>query len=92
MTVCVHHWLIDSPNGRTSRGRCKVCGAERDFRNYPDWSGQRRVILPAALRAAIAHAKREEAALTSLIHDFGQDGFTSLGAYRRNLRRREQDS
>ncbi|HEU4759630.1 MAG TPA: hypothetical protein VFT91_06570 [Dehalococcoidia bacterium] len=31
--TCRHHWMIESPDGPTSRGRCKVCGAERDFMN-----------------------------------------------------------
>jgi len=30
---CCHYWLIDSPNGTTSRGVCKFCGEERDFFN-----------------------------------------------------------
>ena len=30
---CRHHWRIASPNGATSRGVCKRCGAERDFPN-----------------------------------------------------------
>jgi hypothetical protein len=33
---CSHHWVIESPNGPTSRGVCKYCGAEREFWNY--WS------------------------------------------------------
>ena len=31
--VCVHHWVIASPNGEMSAGRCKICGAEREFPN-----------------------------------------------------------
>ena len=31
---CNHHWVIGYPNGPTSSGRCKVCGAEKDFMNY----------------------------------------------------------
>jgi hypothetical protein len=31
---CKHFWLIDSPNGPISRGRCKVCGALKEFKNY----------------------------------------------------------
>lgn len=31
--ACRHHWRIASPNGATSRGVCKYCGAERDFPN-----------------------------------------------------------
>jgi len=28
-----HHWLISSPNGPISLGRCKVCFIEREFLN-----------------------------------------------------------
>ena len=31
--TCAHHWVIASPNGEMSVGRCKVCGAEKDFPN-----------------------------------------------------------
>ncbi len=31
---CYHHWIIESPNGPTSKGVCKYCGAEREFSNY----------------------------------------------------------
>ncbi len=31
--TCRHHWLIDSPRGALSKGRCKICGEEREFRN-----------------------------------------------------------
>jgi hypothetical protein len=31
--VCVHRWVIESPNGETSRGRCRHCGAEKEFPN-----------------------------------------------------------
>lgn len=30
---CRHYWLIESPQGPTSLGRCKHCGAEREFPN-----------------------------------------------------------
>ena len=30
---CVHHWIIDSPNGYTSLGVCKHCGAIAEFSN-----------------------------------------------------------
>lgn len=33
VSTCRHHWKIASPNGATSRGVCKYCGAERDFPN-----------------------------------------------------------
>jgi len=31
--TCRHHWVIDSPHGATSNGRCKVCNEVREFRN-----------------------------------------------------------
>ena len=30
---CVHHWLIEAPNGRESTGVCKRCGKKRSFAN-----------------------------------------------------------
>ncbi|HYM13970.1 MAG TPA: hypothetical protein VEZ14_00225 [Dehalococcoidia bacterium] len=30
---CIHHWVIASPNGAMSLGKCKVCGLEREFPN-----------------------------------------------------------
>ena len=35
---CHHHWLIESASGPTSRGRCRFCGAEKEFYNsLPDF-------------------------------------------------------
>ncbi len=31
---CMHYWVIDLADGRTSRGKCSRCGAARDFPNY----------------------------------------------------------
>jgi hypothetical protein len=31
--TCQHHWIIETPRGATSTGRCKRCGEEREFRN-----------------------------------------------------------
>ena len=33
VVVCAHHWVIASPNGATSAGRCKRCGLEKEFPN-----------------------------------------------------------
>lgn len=30
---CRHHWLIESPHGAISLGRCKHCNEVREFRN-----------------------------------------------------------
>jgi hypothetical protein len=29
-----HRWHIEEPNGPTSRGVCRVCEAQREFRNW----------------------------------------------------------
>ncbi len=34
--TCAHHWVIDTPAGPLSKGRCKLCGLDREFRNSPD--------------------------------------------------------
>jgi len=39
---CRHHWVIESPQGPSSRGVCKLCGVEKEFQNFmPDmsWDG-----------------------------------------------------
>ena len=33
---CAHHWVIETPAGPLSHGRCKLCGQDREFRNSPD--------------------------------------------------------
>ncbi len=30
---CRHHWVIGTPCGPTSEGRCKLCGTTRSFLN-----------------------------------------------------------
>ena len=32
--ACIHHWRIESPAGRTSRGVCILCDTERVFDNW----------------------------------------------------------
>ncbi len=34
--TCAHHWVIASPDGEMSVGRCKVCGTEKEFPNSAD--------------------------------------------------------
>lgn len=35
--TCHHFWVIDSASGPTSKGRCKRCGATKDFFNsFPE--------------------------------------------------------
>ncbi len=31
--ACAHHWIIASPEGAMSLGRCKRCGLEKEFPN-----------------------------------------------------------
>ena len=37
---CPHHWIIETPDGPVSTGRCRLCGEERQFSNSLEtWGG-----------------------------------------------------
>jgi hypothetical protein len=39
---CRHHWIIESPQGATSWGVCKLCGVKKEFPNSASdslWEG-----------------------------------------------------
>lgn len=38
---CPHHWIIETPEGPTSKGVCKLCGAEKTFKNSTDNLGRK---------------------------------------------------
>ena len=43
---CIHHWRIEIPDGPTSTGICRRCGATREFKNYLETSvGEERMRL-----------------------------------------------
>ena len=47
---CSHHWIIGSPDGPTSWGQCKHCGAEKEFLNAcPEPLGQMHLVLDHAI-------------------------------------------
>ena len=54
---CRHHWMIDRPNGPTSRGTCTLCGETSEFMNSIPGSGWDRES-PQAKRAR--QARRQE--------------------------------
>jgi hypothetical protein len=31
---CKHHWVIEPASGPFSKGKCRICGESREFRNY----------------------------------------------------------
>lgn len=31
---CRHHWIIEPASGLISKGRCRSCGKEKEFKNY----------------------------------------------------------
>ncbi len=39
VVACTHHWIIETPDGPASTGRCRVCGEERDFNNSTEYRG-----------------------------------------------------
>ena len=34
VAVCRHHWVIQPADGPVSNGSCRVCGENREFKNY----------------------------------------------------------
>lgn len=32
--TCIHHWLIEPPEGPVSKGECLKCGDKQEFGNY----------------------------------------------------------
>ena len=46
-THCAHHWVIDAAAGPLSKGRCRLCGEEKEFSNSAmtrgGWTIQSRV-------------------------------------------------
>ena len=36
--TCVHHWVIDPPEGPMSQGICRKCGTTREFQNFFPYS------------------------------------------------------
>ncbi len=52
---CRHHWVIATPSGAMSVGRCRRCGAVREFRNSTPESyywGEEPATEPVARRPA----------------------------------------
>ncbi len=40
VVTCAHHWLIETPDGPVSQGKCRLCGGEREFNNSVEtWGG-----------------------------------------------------
>ena len=53
ITLCAHHWLIETAVGPVSQGFCRLCGAGQEFTNSAalmasNWT-------PQAKRSAAAH-------------------------------------
>lgn len=63
--MCVHHWIIDAPNGRESVGRCKRCSIVRSFTNSTEavmW--EQTNTLRNSLRSGVRASKPSEILLS----------------------------
>lgn len=60
-SACAHYWRVDAPNGPTSVGVCKHCGAIGEFRNSIPMGGWAREAAEAR-RAKAARARAAKAA------------------------------
>lgn len=63
--VCPHYWVIDSPDGSTAHGACKLCGAEKDFPtslggSAAEWAKFSRTSLRWPSEALVPRGKSEE--------------------------------
>jgi len=50
---CRHHWVIEKARGPISRGTCRLCGEEKDFRNFSDdfyWERETPAATPPTLK------------------------------------------
>lgn len=36
-TQCAHHWIIETATGPVRKGKCQLCGEERDFANSAEF-------------------------------------------------------
>jgi hypothetical protein len=66
---CVHHWVLGLPENEVVRGRCKRCGAKREY--------------PASVEGASRLGIYDEAASlgrsVSLLPDAGSSGLPGIG-------------
>ena len=52
---CAHHWIIEAAGGPTSKGTCRLCGAEKQFFNYVEggtWDDDRSALRDASKKRA----------------------------------------
>jgi len=62
---CRHHWVIEGARGPTSRGVCKLCGAEKEFHNsWPSFAAhegrEKAAGLPPALEGELEREAEPE--------------------------------
>ena len=54
VSLCAHHWVIETPAGPVSRGQCKRCGESESFSTPPTALSTGRMTTPAS-RAGAGH-------------------------------------
>ena len=62
--ACRHHWVIESASGPTSPGRCRNCGAQKEFKNYIEavpWGEEARPSSSARLPVSVLAGADDEA-------------------------------
>jgi len=57
---CIHHWVIDSPNGPTSQGQCQKCGLKKDFVNYYEPEGPQPMTIYPSMHRQKYYPKSDE--------------------------------
>ncbi len=62
VAVCRHHWVIQPADGPVSNGSCRVCGENREFKNYVEsatW-GDSRISGKSASASAIVESTSDD--------------------------------
>ena len=56
---CIHHWILETPNGQYAKGKCKKCNLIGEFRNaFEEIKRKRNGVLVADLSVS-ADAQRK---------------------------------
>lgn len=75
VATCVHHWLIEAPNGRESEGRCKRCGVLKSFTNSTEAVMWEQTNTLRTVRSGVRASKPSEIVLSDEVTSSSEEQF-----------------
>jgi len=63
LLVCIHYWILETPQGPTSKGVCKFCQAEKEFDNI--WPGDKEMNKTKGRIGGLISATRRKGGINS---------------------------